>query len=207
MGFNAEHRSNECGTYDLVSCQDVYEVSLVSVPAVPDAHIIKTCKEGDIPMDEMEKMLGELDELKAENASLKEQLANINNQIFENEACDVLDDKACKAADEMEPSNDEVKGFIIEEIKTCGFEYANADTPNAIKLKSGQYCVFNGFDTLVDSVKTKYSKLGLLGKKENPTEEPIEKSAKVNPSVKFTNEAQKKSFESQVFIKSGVKII
>lgn len=223
MGFNAKSVEDAEG-WSLVSCDDVYEVSLVSVPAVPDAHIIKSLKEGEIPVNEVDKLKAEIetinttlksvqdenDKLRAENTELAEKLANIEAKEFEDEASDVLNKTVADAVDEMEPSSDEVKGYMVDEIKTCGYEACDADADGAIQLKSGKFIVLKNFEAMSESVKTKYSKLGLLGKK--PVVEKVEtpvvetKSAKTNPSVRFTNEAQRKEFENMTVVKSTVSI-
>lgn len=208
MGFNANYTPDEEG-WTLVSCDDVYEVSLVSVPAVPDAHIIKSKKEGENPMDELNTVKAELEDTKVALKSAQEECENLRNQVREYEAKEyirevdaLVESEVDKAIDELEPSSDDVKNYLCEELKSFAVQHVE---------KSEDGLVIKGFDKAKTSVKTKYSKLGLLGKKEPEikTEEPVvvEKSAKVNPPVKFTNEAQKREFESLDVVKSYVKII
>lgn len=175
----------------ITSCNDAYEVSLVVVPSVPGAHITKSKKNGGDPemgeLDtlkaELESVKLELEEVKSENEELKTKLAEAEQREFETEAEELLEDKACKAADEMEPANDTVKGYIIDELKSAGYTEADS-SKDAVHLKCGKFISFKDFDTAVSSVKTKYSSLGLLGKNVNMNVN--EKSKVETKSFNFT---------------------
>lgn len=188
-----------CVTADgkyLTGCTDAYEVSLVVVPAVPGAHITKSKKNGgNSDMDELNKKIDELESrianyeeeytcleaeneaLKAENEELKSKIAEAEQREFEAEAEEVLENKATEAADEMAPANDTVKGFIVSELKAAGYSKVDS-AEDAVSLKCGKFISFKDFDSVVESVKTKYSQLGLLGKTEVKPVEP-----KVEPKV------------------------
>lgn len=204
-GFCATDRTDENGLRDFIEVTDVYEVSLVTVPAVQDAHIIKQKKE----VADMEDTKKELDELKAENdrlraeneqlkgecETLKSQLCEAEEKEFETEADEALDDAAEKAADELEPNSPEVKSYIKSELKAGGFIKAEAKDAGAIKLKSGKYCVLKDFETNKATVKNKYFTLGLIGKKNTS-----------NSELKFSSSnEQRKSFDTTRVASATVK--
>lgn len=157
----------------LVGCTDAYEVSIVTVPAVAGAHITKSKSNKEVTVDmeletiktELEACKAELEAVKSENEELKAKLAGIEQAEFEAEASDVLNEKAETTADELEPANDDVKEVIIEELKSAGFEQVD-NAEGAVALKCGKFISFKSFEQNVQAVKTKYTKLGLLGKKQ-----------------------------------------
>lgn len=200
----------------LVSCTDAYEVSLVVVPAVPGAHITKSkSKElGGKAMEELETLKAEIESLKnalaeaeSENSELKNKLAEIEEQEFVEEADETLETKANELADEMDPTNDTVKEYIVEELKSAGYERVESED-GATQLKCGKFISLKNLTNKVEEVKTKYANLGLLGKKveaSNVEEVVVEKSAKENPTLKFTNDSNNNFRMTETRIKSTVK--
>lgn len=174
----------------LTGCTDAYEVSLVVVPAVPGAHITKSKRNGgdsDMDLDtiraELEAVRSELETCRAENEDLKAKLAACEQKEFESEANGMLEDKACEAADNMEPSNDTVKGYIVSELKSVGYTKVDS-AENAVTLKCGKFISFEAFDKKVNEIKTKYTALGLLGKAEKKVEPKVEtKGLNFTPEV------------------------
>ena len=173
------------GVTHLVGCKDAFEMSLVTVPAVPKASIkiksfimkeesamfsllkkqkllaqypslksvepeaLDELAKGEIELTEadIEELLNENSELKAKIAELENQIAEYKNAEEKTKEANLVDSEVEKAVEELEVT-DEVKEVITEEVKSC------------ISVEDGEV---KGLTECMEKIKTKYTKLGLIG--------------------------------------------
>lgn len=179
------------GVTHLVGCKDAFEMSLVTVPAVPTASIkIKSMKgekgmfsilkkkrlvakypslksvepevldelaggEVEITEADVEELLNENEALKAKVAELEGQIAEYKNLADKAKEAELVDSEIEKAVNELDVT-DEVKEVIAEEVK------------NSITVENGEV---KGLSECMENVKTKYTKLGLIGQTKEVSEE------------------------------------
>lgn len=205
------------GVTHLTGCKDAFEMSLVTVPAVPRASIIlKTFKIkedkqmfsilkrkqlvskypslksvepevlDELAGGEVELTEADIEELLSENETLKAKVAELESQIAEYKQAEetaksetMILDEAEKAVNELEPT-DEAKEVIMDEAKEA-VEKGDLIIEH-LPDDETKTCV-KGLDQFISRVKTKYTKLGLLGvKKSAVVAEVTAKSFDFTPS-------------------------
>lgn len=185
------------GVTHLVGCKDAYEMSLVTVPAVPKASIkiksftlkgvdsmvfkgfkakklvdkypslksvepevLEELAGNDVELTEadIEELLNEISELKAKNTELESQLAEYKSAEEKSKSETVLLDEVGHAVDELNPT-EEAKEAILEEAK----EACEKGDLVIEHLPDDDHYEVKSLDKFIEKIKTKYTKLGLLG--------------------------------------------
>lgn len=210
LGFQCDkNKKNE-----LINLTDVYELSFVCVPALQGAHIIKSLEGGIEDMEletlkaENEKLIKELDSANKRIKSLEDVLEQKEADAFEADKTTYLVDEANKAIYEMEPESEEVKEAMLEEFTDAEIkgdlviEHLSEEdnSEDVVKFASGRMARVKGLDATKEKIKTKYTRLGLLGKKQ---ETVVTKS---KDDVDFSTESKSTPQFKSVFSSSTVTI-
>lgn len=229
LGFGADIESTTDDGIRHLKVFDVYELSVVCVPAVRDAHI-KSLNKGGYTMTfkefklkqfkinhpemaetikafediedkdaltdaDIEQLFNENEELKKKVAELEDTIREYKNGEFNAECKEAVDTEIDKSVDEFGVDNAEVKEVITEELKSYKYTVEVVETGEQVVTKSGHKLVVNGLAEAIDTVKAKYTKLGLIGQAKK--QEVKEKN--LDFTVKNTEVKQSNSFIGQTF--------
>lgn len=168
---------------------DVYEVSFVGIPSVRDARV-KNHNIGGSDRVSIEELTKENEDLKSKIAELETIINELKQAEFDKEAEEIIDDLVEKEVECLDPADDTVKGYMIDEIRNSDIvvKAVSDGTEGAVKTKSGHTVLVSGIPEAVEAVKTKYFKLGLTGKKE---EKVVNRSKGIELSYSTGNDKKK----------------
>lgn len=220
LGFGADTDSTDADGVRHLKVYDVYELSIVCVPAIRDAHIKSYKIKGGIQMTfkefkfkqfksnnpdlaekiksleeienpdavltdaDVEALFNENEELKARCKELEDALEACKQAQLKADCNEAINTEIEKAVCEMDPANDDTKAVMIDEVKSFKLtaEIVDAGTEGAFVTKSGTSVKVSGLTDVLDKVKTKYTKLGLIGKKEKSVDFSVPNSTEKEKS-------------------------